>query len=205
MEDSELTEKLTNLGCKIKSNWTHKYYAEYSTIENGIRFVRLEFPNNTRSLPYAITIGSSHLRLKHNGQTRSCNKCLSEDHLMRDCPQYECRECGALGHSRSRCPTVKCYNCNQYGHKSVLCNMPERTGPELDSDIEEDYNNKAIEDEETNDMATNTRESTDQTTETPVTTKPPQAEQINKGPSKTHLMTQPEKSSNIPTLSEKHA
>lgn len=70
--------------------------------------------------------------------------------------------------------------------------MPERTGPELDSDIE-DYKNKANEDEETNDMATNTGESTDQTTETPVTTKPPQAEQINKGPSKTHLMTQLEK------------
>lgn len=121
IEDDELTGKLKDLGCLIKSKWTRKYYSEFPEVENGIRFVRIELPPKAKSLPYAINIGGEHIRLKHNGQTKVCNKCLSDDHIMRDCPQYTCRECGTQGHTESRCPGVKCYKCNHFGHKSFLC------------------------------------------------------------------------------------
>lgn len=128
IEDNELTNKLIELGCKVKSNWTRKHYEDYPSIENGIRFVRVELPNKTRSLPYALTFGDIHLRIKHNGQTRVCNRCLSEDHLMRNCPKYSCKVCHAQGHSESRCPNVQCYRCHEYGHKSFLCPENQRDG-----------------------------------------------------------------------------
>ena len=122
IDDRELSERLQEFGCTMKTGWTRKYYEDYPAIENGIRFVRLELPKNTKSLPYAITVGGVHMRLKHNGQIKVCNRCLSTDHIMKDCPQYTCRGCGEQGHSESRCPEVKCFRCNQFGHKSFLCN-----------------------------------------------------------------------------------
>lgn len=121
VDDSEITDKLEEFGCKLRSNWVHKFYDDFPEIENGIRFVRLEMPNNAKSLPYAIIVSGIHLRLKHNGQLRVCNLCLAEDHIMRDCPHYCCRSCGQQGHTASRCPTIRCYKCNKDGHKSFQC------------------------------------------------------------------------------------
>lgn len=116
--DDEISGKLEEYGCRLRSPWVRKYYEDYPDIENGIRYVRLELPNSVKSLPYAITIEGTHLRLKHNGQSRVCNLCLSDDHIMRECPQYTCRECGQQGHSRNRCPEILCYKCNKLGHTS---------------------------------------------------------------------------------------
>ncbi|KAJ8024185.1 Zinc finger CCHC domain-containing protein 3 [Holothuria leucospilota] len=121
VSDAELSDKLMEYGCRILSPWTRKYYYEFPAIENGTRFVRLELPSNAKSLPYAIVINGNHLRLKHNGQSRVCNNCLSEEHLMRSCPQYLCSSCGQQGHTESRCPSVKCFRCQRLGHKSFNC------------------------------------------------------------------------------------
>ena len=128
--DYELTVKLLEFGCTLKSKWIRKHYKQFPAVENGIRYVRVELPNNVKSLPYAIIVGGVHLRMKHNGQTRVCNRCLSDSHIMKDCPEYICRNCGIQGHSESRCPEVKCYKCQRYGHKSFLC-------PEKDVDDDE--------------------------------------------------------------------
>ena len=50
VSDEELSTKLSEFGCKIKSRWTHKTFPEYPSIENGTRFVRLELPVNKKSL-----------------------------------------------------------------------------------------------------------------------------------------------------------
>ena len=118
IDDGELSNRLEDYGCKIKSKWTHKYYGNFPLIENGIPFVRLELPNNKTSLPYALSIDNNPMRLKHNGQTRVCNNCLGEDHIMRNCPLYTCRECGKTGHREAQCPYVRCYRCQRLGHKS---------------------------------------------------------------------------------------
>ena len=57
VSDNELTEKLLELGCIMKGEWTHKTYNDYPGVENGIRFVRLELPSKAKSLPYVITVG----------------------------------------------------------------------------------------------------------------------------------------------------
>lgn len=121
VNDEDLSAKLIELGCDIKSPWTRKHYAKFPHIENGIRYVRLQLPNKKKSLPYAITVGGIHLRLKHNGQTKVCNNCLSEGHIMRNCPDYKCKNCDLQGHRESRCPKTQCYKCHQFGHKSFQC------------------------------------------------------------------------------------
>ncbi|PIK34248.1 putative zinc finger CCHC domain-containing protein 10-like [Apostichopus japonicus] len=92
-----------------------------SNIENGIRYIRLELPTECKSLPYAMTLNGVHMRLKHNGQTRVCNLCLENDHIMRNCPKYVCRECNSQGHWEAKCPQVRCFKCNDLGHKSFNC------------------------------------------------------------------------------------
>ena len=125
IDDYELTQKLEEFGCIIKSKWIRKYYVEFPKIENGIRFVRLELPTQAKSLPYAVTINNVHMRIKHNGQLRVCNLCLSEEHIKRECPYYRCRECDEQGHTFSRCPNIKCYKCGKPGHKSFQCKEGE--------------------------------------------------------------------------------
>ena len=125
MDDYDLSCKLQEYGCKLKSKWTHKCHEDYPDIENGIRYVRLEMPSNAKSLPYAITVNRERIRLKHNGQLRVCNLCLAEDHIMRECPKFQCRECGVQGHTAFRCPQVKCFRCGKNGHKSYHCEEME--------------------------------------------------------------------------------
>ena len=121
ISDSELTNKLEEYGCVIKAKWTRKYYENYPGVENGTRFARVQLPNKAKSLPYVIVVAGEHLKLKHNRQSKVCNICLSDDHVMRQCPEYVCRECEGHGHPESRCPKVKCFRCLQFGHKSFVC------------------------------------------------------------------------------------
>ncbi|KAJ8027697.1 hypothetical protein HOLleu_29723 [Holothuria leucospilota] len=144
--DNDLSEKLSAYGCVFRSNWTHKTYKEFPNIENGIRFVRLELPNTKVSLPYAIVVNGLHLRLKHNGQQKVCNLCLEQDHIMKNCPEYNCRECGQQGHSEARCPEVKCFKCNNLGHKSFNCPEADE-GNEVEMDtVNEDKPTKYVDD-----------------------------------------------------------
>lgn len=173
VEDHELSGKLTDFGCLIKSQWTHKYYTEFPGVENGIRFVRVELPPNARSLPYAINIDGEHIRIKHNGQTKVCNKCLSDSHIMRDCPQYTCRECGSQGHAESRCPQVKCFRCNSYGHKSFLCQTESPQTISVDPPMKSSPQSKPVPPTEQETSAPSVPVSMDTTPETPEkTTKP---------------------------------
>ena len=121
IEDEELSDKLVEFGCKLKSGWHRNTYPDFPQIENGTRFIRLELPSEHRSLPYAITVNGVHMKLKHNGQVKVCNQCLGSDHIMRNCPKYACRACSKLGHREANCPTVRCFNCGQLGHKSFNC------------------------------------------------------------------------------------
>lgn len=139
ISDEELSEKLVAYGCAMKSEWTHKTYEEHPTVENGIRYARIELPSNKKSLPYSILVSGSHLRLKHNGQTRVCNLCLGENHLMRECAQYVCKECNQQGHSENKCPKVKCYKCQGRGHKSFHCEAKDSDATKMEEGSQNDH------------------------------------------------------------------
>lgn len=92
VNDEDLSAKLIELGCVIKSLWTRKHYAKFPHIENGIRY----------ALKY-VTIA------------------LAKDTYMRNCSDYKCKNCDLRGHRDSRCPKTQCYKCHQFGHKSFQC------------------------------------------------------------------------------------
>ena len=108
----ELSEKLHNFRVIQKGPWTHKTYKECPSTESGIVFTRIEMPLTIKSLPYATKIGNINVSIKHNGQLKVCNGCLSPDHLLRSCPDNHrnkqrlkvCRICGLYGHMEVNCP-----------------------------------------------------------------------------------------------------
>ena len=127
IDDYDLSAKLEEYGCKLKSKWTHRCYKKYPNIEDGTRYITLELASDVGSLPYVITVNRKPLKLMHNGQFRVCNLCLADNHLMRQCPSYRCRNCDQQGHTASRCPDVQCYRCGKRGHKSFHCGEPARS------------------------------------------------------------------------------
>ena len=103
--NEELRGKLEEFGVKQLSNWTRKCYEEYPEIENGTVYCRVEIPPNVKSLPYATRIDNVNVQIKHNGQSKVCNLCLSDEHLMRSCQRrLRCFLCGLVGHLRHDCP-----------------------------------------------------------------------------------------------------
>jgi len=136
MEDDEISDKLEEYGCILKTKWVHNHYKEYPGIENGIRYVRLEMPNQAKSLPYSITVNGVFLKLKHDGQMKVCNLCLSQNHLIRECPMYVCRSCNKQGHWASKCSELTCYRCNEKGHKAVDCVGKGNAEPEHVAEIQ---------------------------------------------------------------------
>ena len=131
IDDYDLSAKLLEYGCRLKTDWTHKCYDKYPNIENGTRYISLELPSEVGSLPYVVNVSGKRLKLMHNGQFRVCNLCLADDHLMRQCPNYKCRICEQQGHTASRCPVVQCYKCGKKGHKSFHCEEPAPTDPSI--------------------------------------------------------------------------
>jgi hypothetical protein len=103
--NDELSSKLFYFGVKQVSPWIRKCYDDYPDIQNGIVHCRVQLPDHITSLPYATRIGEVNMQIKHNGQHKVCNNCLSEDHLMRSCPQKKlCSFCGIRGHLADVCP-----------------------------------------------------------------------------------------------------
>ena len=105
VDNNMLTAKLDEFDVKQISSWTRKCYRDYPDIESGIVFCRIELPEHVRSLPYATRIAEVNIQIKHNGQLKVCNYCLSEEHLMRSCPdRRKCYICNLPGHIARDCP-----------------------------------------------------------------------------------------------------
>jgi hypothetical protein len=100
-----LSEKLRDFGVKQVSPWVRKTYSDLPNVESGICHCRVELPDEVASLPYATRIQDVNILIKHNNQTKVCNYCLREGHLLRSCPEkMRCYLCGLIGHLRAQCP-----------------------------------------------------------------------------------------------------
>lgn len=108
ISNEQLSQKLADFGVIQKGPWIRKKYVDFPDVENGIVFSRIELPEKVKSLPYATKIGGVNIMVKHNGQIKVCNYCLSPKHMMRSCPERGnkvCTSCGGYGHIMENCPT----------------------------------------------------------------------------------------------------
>ena len=86
----------------------------FRILRAGSFFCRVELSEGVRSLPYATRIAEVNVQIKHNGQLKVCNYCLSEEHLMRSCPdRRKCYNCNLPGHITRECPDKEEYQTDQ--------------------------------------------------------------------------------------------
>jgi len=103
-----------------------RYYKKRKRkIADGTRYMRVKFPKNVCSLPYAIKFDvngtQEYFRTIHSDQMKVCNRCLSPDHTVRYCQQNLCFVCRKYGHISIDCPENNCHQCRQ-NEANCTCN-----------------------------------------------------------------------------------
>ncbi|ESP01873.1 hypothetical protein LOTGIDRAFT_172340 [Lottia gigantea] len=115
IEDSVLIDKLKYFNIVIEGEVIRHYHDRFKTIENGTRHVKCIFHPGLKSLPWAVKLetisGIKSFRVLHNNQTKVCNKCYSESHMIADCPKIVCRKCHQMGHMGNKCSVKLCNIC----------------------------------------------------------------------------------------------
>ncbi|ESO93650.1 hypothetical protein LOTGIDRAFT_104694, partial [Lottia gigantea] len=115
IEDSVLVEKLKVFRIEIDGEVVRHFHDKHKTVENGIRHVRCLFSPELKSLPWAVKLetinGTKSYRVIHNNQTKVCNKCYSDSHIIANCPQIQCRRCNQYGHMGNTCMIKLCNIC----------------------------------------------------------------------------------------------
>ncbi len=111
VSDAVIERLLLEFGCQLKSEIRRKCHPD-STIENGIRTVRVRLPEGRTSLPYSMRIptgkdSSEYVRVRHDNQAKKM-----------------CTKCFELNHTYLRCPENKCFKCAQFGHVARVCDVP---------------------------------------------------------------------------------
>lgn len=115
--DAEIKLKLASYGIALKSKIKRRYYRG-TRCADGTRYVKVEFPPHIKSLNYLMKFdtvyGPQMFRVKHNNQTKVCSLCLSDEHLMKQCPDFKCFRCGVQGHAKYTCDAERCQRCKRY-------------------------------------------------------------------------------------------
>lgn len=123
--DAEIKLKLASYGIALKGKIKRRYYRG-TRCADGTRYVKVEFPKHIKSLNYLMKFdtvyGPQMFRVKHNNQTKVCSLCLSDEHLMRQCPDFKCFRCGVQGHTKKSCEAGRCTRCSRYP-VSCTCNV----------------------------------------------------------------------------------
>ena len=114
IEDHEIETYLTSKGAVLKSDIKHRLI-KGTNISDGTRYVRVEFTDTLKSLPYSVGFntcdGYKYFRVLHNNQVKVCFKCNSPDHELRSCPLTKCFLCNGHGHYAKHCTVSKCDIC----------------------------------------------------------------------------------------------
>ena len=118
VDDSVVVFALTQR-CNVLSG-KRGYYREYPEIEDGRRLFRVK---DIKSLGSSLRFGSAVFSVSYKGQTSTCHKCGSKEHLAKDCDVGKrCFRCGSPDHEVRDCESgIKCDACQEVGHPFFKC------------------------------------------------------------------------------------
>ena len=139
IRDEEIEERLKGMHIEILTPIYRRYY-KGTQIADGTRYVRVKFPPEIKSLPYSMKFktvdGVEYFRVLHNNQLKVCYNCMSDSHVIKDCPNIKCHFCKENGHYVKNCP--KTFLCDKCGLKEEECecdyNSEEYNDRDTDSD-----------------------------------------------------------------------
>ncbi|KAI2646229.1 ATP-dependent RNA helicase glh-4 [Labeo rohita] len=130
LDDEIILNKLEGWGVFPLSKIKRRLYPG-TNIEDGTRFVKVRFPREIVSLPYSTKLemaeGPQFFRVMHSNQVKTCKLCMSPDHLVKDCPDFQCYKCEERGHFAQDCDAVRCPECRNFLNKCE-CWMEEEEG-----------------------------------------------------------------------------
>ena len=140
--DSEITDKLVNLGLEVKSSMKRNVHPG-TQVENGTRYVVVKFNNEIKSLPYTMKLPTGvnsfeYIRVTHDNQRKVCTKCFETDHVFSKCPENRCFKCLRLGHLARFCNTPPCSKCNLHVTRCKCPSWPDDTHESQNNDDNEE-------------------------------------------------------------------
>lgn len=92
---------------------------EFPDVFNGVRHVRMLLDH---AIPCYLRFGRFQVRVKYEGQPKTCRRCGSDDHLNKDCRNLICFNCDQIGHESRDCPEdMLCCICKESSHMAIDC------------------------------------------------------------------------------------
>ena len=92
---------------------------EFPDVFNGVRHVRMLLDH---AIPCYLRFGRFQVRVKYEGQSKTCRRCGSDDHLYKECRNLICFNCDQIGHESRECPEdMLCCICKQSSHMAIDC------------------------------------------------------------------------------------
>ena len=117
LEDSMVRYVLGKYGKVIAGRFLT--FKEYPNVYSGIRQYRIDLKVD---IPSSLRLGGRNCWVRYIGQPRTCLKCGTKGHDVKDCQQLRCFRCQGLGHSVKECNSeVMCTVCDATGHSFRNC------------------------------------------------------------------------------------
>jgi hypothetical protein len=111
---------ILNLYGEVLASRFCTYYFEPDCF-NGNRQYKMKLRGN---IPSALRIAGRNVWVAYPGQKKTCNRCGSTEHFVRECRTVMCNRCLATGHTASDCDSdIVCSVCHRKGHVSRNCGV----------------------------------------------------------------------------------
>ena len=170
MPDEVLATLMARYGNVQKTRRLHHKDEDLSHYENGVRVI--EFDALTQPIPSRVSFAGINIGFKYTGQPKTCVRCMSFDHLVKECPEVRrpklpnnnqqtiANEPSPPGANATASPQPSHPAVNESTPTVDPTDLPFGSASDNDSDAEE-----VSEDEETKSECTNARLAADNNTD----------------------------------------